>query len=219
MNRIGWVVLGWLTLSPMVQADGLECTQPLGKAKMFMLCGKSKTLVQAGIPLEDITSILKTYPDSRSILGGDLDHDGINDFVVDATEQTSAGLVDRVIILKGKSGGGYVNFAKSSTIEHGAIATIKHDSLMISLNKVSNHKINVEIYQFKNRDGVFYLTTKTDGSFNYVEGNSEKLTGLEIDSNYLTGEVIETSRTDGRITGTTKKRIERKLTRLEDFTR
>lgn len=208
-----WITLSWLVLLTTAHATSFDCTQL--KAKKFVLCGKA--IVQADIHLDIKKSLTTIYPESK-IISGDLDHDGINDFVVYATEQTSVGMTDRVVVLKGKSGGGYEDFAKSSVIQYGtANIEIKNQSLYIQVDHNSINESHTKIYQFKYRAGGIFLIGEEERSYVPVDENhgSESITS----TNHLTGKVIETEKTNGNVTRETKEKGVRKLLRLEEFTR
>lgn len=208
MKKIIWIVLGWFSLLAAAQAASFDCTQ----FKRFVRCGN--TTAQPDIPVDVIRSIARTYPDSH-ILSEDLDGDGIRDFVVLSSEKTVDGLSDRILILKGKQGGGYVDFAKSSNIEYGkASIEIKKRSLYVFVSNNTLKEYNRETYQFKYRHGGFFLIGKEEKEDVPEEGNSSN-----ISTNYLTGEEIEVSLANGKKTVETRHVPEPQLIRLEDFSR
>lgn len=212
MKRIAWIILVWAALLTTLQAENFDCSQPLGKMKKFVSCGK--TILQADTPLDEGKSLIKNFPESK-ILSGDLDNDGINDFIVFATEHTRDGMADRIIILKGKPGGGYEDLAKSSTIEYGkADIEMTNHSLYLQVDSNSLEESLTEIYQFKYRNRGFYLIGKEEREDVPDEG---KITN--ISTNYLTGEEIEIDWVNGKKTSETRNKVKRKLVRLEEFSR
>jgi hypothetical protein len=215
MKQIAKLVLGLMVLLISAQAKGNDCTQSLGKAKKFVRCGKA--VVQADIPPNERNFLIEKYQESR-ILSGDLNLDGINDFVVYSTEHTGNGVADRVVMLKGKSGGGSEPLAKSSVIQYGtANIEIRNNSLYLQIDHNSTSESHAEIYQFKYRDGDVFLIGKEEISYAPVDENrgSESRTS----TNFLTGEEIRIERTDGKITRESKAKVDRKLLRLEEFSR
>lgn len=215
MKRIAWILLGWVISLAATQAEAVDCTQPLGKAKKFVRCGKA--MIQADIPADARTLLANEYLESK-ILSGDLDQDGVNDFVVYATERTGEGLAGKVVILKGKSGGGYDVLAKSSFIQYGtADIEISKNSLFLRVDHNSVNESQTETYQFKYRDGGFFLIGKEEISYNPADESH----GAEYrtSTNYLAGVEVETEKVDGKITAQTKKKIEVKLLKLENFSR
>ena len=207
--------MGLLSIVQMAQADDLNCTQPLGVDKKFVRCGKAT--VQADIPLDARESLSILYPESK-ILSGDLDQDGTKDFVVYATEHTDDELAYRVIILKGKPGGGYEELAQSSAIQYGtAKIEIKNNSIYLQLDRNSINEAHNEIYQFKIRDGGVFLIGKEEIS--YIPVDKKHGSESRITINYLSGEAIKTLKVNGKVTSSTKEKAERKLIRLEDFSR
>ncbi len=207
MKRIAWVILGWLVSVTMALPEGFDCYQ-----KKFVNCGVE-------IPLDVKKSLTKIYPNSE-ILSEDLDRDGINDFVVFTSEKTIDGIVDKVVVLKGKPDGAYDELAKSKGIEHGtATMGIKKQSIYITVIHNSINESNTEIYQFKYRSGGIILIGKEEISYLPVDENHGN--EAKTSTNYLTGEVIAIEMADGK-TKETKSRLgknERKLLRLEDFSR
>jgi hypothetical protein len=215
MKLSKWIVFGWLAILLTAQADDLNCTQPFGIDKKFVRCGKAT--VQADIPLDARETLSILYPESK-ILSGDLDQDGTKDFVVYATEHADDGLVYQLIILKSKPGGGYEELGKSSSIQFGTPnIEIKNNSLYLQVNHTSVNESHDEIYQFKIRDGHVFLIGKEDITYVPTEkkhGNESRTT-----TNHLSGELIKSMKVNGKTTSTTKEKTERKLLRLEDFSR
>lgn len=215
MRQTGWLVLGLMVLLGSAQAEGINCTQPLGKTKKFVRCGNA--IVQADIPPNERNSLIEKYQESK-ILSGDLNRDGVNDFVVYATEHTSDGVVDRVAILKGKSDGGSEDPEKSSVIQHGtANIEIKNNALYLQVDHNSINESYKETFQFKNRDGGIFLIGKEEISYVPVDENHGS--EFRTSTNYLTGEEIRTEKTDGEVTREIKVKVGRKLLRLEEFSR
>ncbi|HEY7985289.1 MAG TPA: hypothetical protein VIE17_00035 [Methylophilaceae bacterium] len=209
MKLIVGIILSGLFWQILAQAEGLDCEQ-LRYTTKLVECGT--TVIQADIPLDEQKSLIARYP-SAKILSGDLTNDGINDFALSIAEHKDDGPVNRVIVLKGKHGGGYEEFAESSEIEFGTEdIEIKNHSLYINIVR---HDLQ-ETYQFNYRKGHFVLigldeVAYTPGvtSYNYVETST----------NFLTGDVIENT-VEEKMPQTEKTKLssgERILLNLEDF--
>lgn len=197
MKKIFWIIAGVLLVS-VANADNFEC-RPLGKKKIFMRCGKS--IIQSDVPLTIMKLLSASYPVSK-ILSDDLDNDGINDFVVYATEGVNDQLNDRVIVLKGKSDGSFELIAKSKMIEYGkADIEIKNHSLFITrLNNTLNDS-DSETYQFKSRANGFILV----GAELFVS-HPENRDNFRTSINYLTGAKI-ISKTENGVSNEIKSKL------------
>jgi hypothetical protein len=207
------IILFGLLMAGAAQADSFDCTQI--RAKKFVRCGKA--VIQADIPIVEKISLSEIFPNSK-ILSGDIDQDGINDFIVYATEQDNNGMTDKVVVLKGKSVGGYDNFAKSSSIQYGtANIEFKNQSLYIQFDHNSANESQTEIYQFKYRNGGIFLIGEE--RISYVPVDETHGSTFRTSTNFLTGEVIKSEITDGKKTKELKERVKRELLSLENFSR
>jgi len=215
MNQVGFIVFSCLFMLTRAQAESINCTQPINKEQRTVSCGTAR--VQADIPLDEKKSLAATYPDS-TILSGDLDHDGINDFVVGIPTKTDYGMGEKVIVLKGKHGKGYENFAMSSDIEGFSDIEIKNQSFYILVDHnslVNTHRVT---YQFKYRSDGIYLIGEEE--YSALPGNDAWELLFRISTNYLTGDIIKYERTDNQKIIKTKSRLEKdklRLLRFEDF--
>lgn len=218
MKHITLILLGWLALIATSRADETICI-PLKNGAKFVRCGEA--VIQADIPESDIKSLASGYPISK-ILSGVLDQDTVNDYVVSATEHTNSGLVDRVIILKGKPGGGYEELAKSSHIEYGKTdVEIRNHSLFIIAFNNSMNDSDSETYQFKYITNDFVLIGAERNVAHLVDGSRYKTS-----YNFLTGEKIEYSNINGKLSEVKSKiqarergiQYSKKIT-LEEFSR
>lgn len=212
MKKIVIIIISLFSLQSTAHSDNLDCSQPIGKSKKFIRCGKAS--FQSDIPLTEMKSISKIYPQSK-VLSGDLDHDGIDDFVVSTTEDNKGALVDKVYILKGNPGGGYTKFSTSSFIEYGkSDIELRNQSFYIVVSNNTLKESNTETYQFKFRNGAFLLIGQEVREDDLDEGTSST-----ISTNFLTGVEIKSDWINGKKTGEAKTSVERKLLKLEDFGR
>jgi hypothetical protein len=166
-------------------------------------------------PINVMERIKAMYPNSGRIVQGDLNNDGIDDFVL----LNKDGLNDVVVVLKGKSDGSYESFARSSEIEYGtADIEIKRKSIFITVFHNSLALTLSEVYQFKYDSQLagFFLIGQEENS--YAPEDEIKRT---ISTNYLTGMVIERE-TANRKTSEVRHKLapnERRLLKLEAFVR
>ena len=192
MKDISWIILAWLALLPTTQAENLDSTPLPLSVKRFT---RGDSIVEIEIPSDVKNSIVKVYPNSNksnikdAVLSGDLGEGGNDDLVI-ATDpvNTSLGTETRLVIFRGKPNGSYEYLAQSSNIEYGKVTTeIKNKSLYIFVFNNTLKEYNEEIYEFKYRNGGFFLIGKEVNEDVPEEGNRSN-----ISTNYLTGIEIET---------------------------
>jgi hypothetical protein len=195
--------------------NDMECVSSSATDSSSGLCGKE-------VPNTDIQSsalklLLGKYPNSK-ILITDLDNDAINDVVIYNTEKENEETIDRLIVVKGKADGSYVELEKSSTIEYGTgDIDVKNNSIFLIVNHNSIEETSTETYQFKLREEKVILIGKEELS--YVPNNQNNSLERRISTNYLTGDVIQVDRINNKVQARQISKIGISLIELKDFTR
>ncbi len=217
MKYILWIIAGSLVLAT-AHADDLSCTS-YGKMKAFMKCGEA--LIQADIPLDEMKSLARTYPESK-IIYGYLDNNETKDIAVQFTEEIDNERIDNVAIYKGKPDGSFELVAKSRRIESGKTEIqIKNHSLFITAFNNSLTASDSETYQFKYKSGDLILVGAELMVAHLDEGNKYRTS-----VNYLTGEIVKITSENGKNSeirsklGNKEKGLQfTKAIRFEDFVR
>ena len=179
---------------------------------LFALSGNSDAQVE--IPLTIKKTLMEQFS-KFNVVEGDLNNDGVGDFVVKVTEEGNGLPTDKLAVYFGKTDGSYTLVTKSQSYQYGVSdLEIKKGSIFVRVfHNMIPQSYNLT-YQFKYLKSSFLLIGTEEYSYISENGNE-----FRSSVNYLTSKKIETNYVNGKtkVTESFLKGEEKKLIKLEEF--
>jgi hypothetical protein len=179
---------------------------------LFALSGNSDAQVE--IPLTIKKPFIEQFSNFH-VVEGDLNNDGIGDFVVQVTEEGNGLPTDKLAVYFGKTDGSYTLVTKSQSYQYGVSGVeIKKGSIFVQVFHNMIPQSYDITYQFKYLKNNILLIGTEEHSHITANGNE-----FRSSVNYLTGKKIETNYVNRKtkVTESFLRGEEKKPIKLEEF--